>query len=118
MHPATTGQDQIDPTAWAFYRRTMNLLNEASIPFLVGGAYALARYSAVERHTKDFDSFSTCVHLGGNVHDIPWRSHFACCPPASAAVCAAVGCPCSTPPLSLFELELEPDELLEPDLRP
>jgi hypothetical protein len=57
MHPATTGQDQIDPRSWAFYRRTMHLLNEAQIPFLVGGAYALARYSAVERHTRDFDIF-------------------------------------------------------------
>jgi hypothetical protein len=27
------------------------------VPFLVGGAYAFARYTGIERHTKDFDVF-------------------------------------------------------------
>ena len=27
------------------------------LPFLVGGAYAFARYTGIERHTKDFDVF-------------------------------------------------------------
>jgi len=40
-----------------FYRRAMTLLQEAQVPFLVGGAYAYARYTGVVRHTKDFDVF-------------------------------------------------------------
>jgi hypothetical protein len=48
---------ELDPTTRAFYRRAMTLLREAGIPFLVGGAYAMARYTGIERHTKDFDLF-------------------------------------------------------------
>lgn len=40
-----------------FYRRAMETLEQAGIPFLVGGAYAYARYTGVIRHTKDFDVF-------------------------------------------------------------
>jgi hypothetical protein len=39
----------------AFYRSAVDLLNEASIPFLVGGAFAMRTYTEVERDTKDFD---------------------------------------------------------------
>ncbi len=41
----------------SFYRRAIDILHEAGIPFLVGGAYALRFYTEVERHTKDFDVF-------------------------------------------------------------
>jgi len=47
----------VDPDARAFYIRSITLLNEAHVPFLVGGAYAYARYTGIERHTKDFDLF-------------------------------------------------------------
>ena len=40
-----------------FYTRTLTALNTTGIPYLVGGAYALQRYTDVERHTKDFDLF-------------------------------------------------------------
>ena len=40
-----------------FYRDAMRVLIEAKVPFLVGGAYALAIYTGIERHTKDFDLF-------------------------------------------------------------
>jgi hypothetical protein len=40
-----------------FYRRVLNLLAEAEVPFLVGGAYALAHYTTIERQTKDLDVF-------------------------------------------------------------
>lgn len=40
-----------------FYCHSLDLLAEAQIPFLVGGAYALARYTGIIRHTKDFDLF-------------------------------------------------------------
>jgi len=50
-------QDELDPSARGFYRRTLALLSESGVQFLVGGAYALARYTGIERHTKDFDIF-------------------------------------------------------------
>jgi hypothetical protein len=40
-----------------FYRHSLAILKDAGIPHLVGGAYAFARYTGIERHTKDFDVF-------------------------------------------------------------
>ena len=40
-----------------FYRHALAILREAGVPHLVGGAYAFARYTGIERHTKDFDVF-------------------------------------------------------------
>ncbi len=40
-----------------FYRHALAILKDAGIPHLVGGAYAYARYTGIERHTKDFDIF-------------------------------------------------------------
>jgi hypothetical protein len=39
------------------YREALIALTEARVPFLVGGAYALARYTGIERFTKDLDIF-------------------------------------------------------------
>ncbi|MDG3006366.1 nucleotidyltransferase domain-containing protein [Paludisphaera mucosa] len=47
----------LDPNTRAFYVRTLAVLNEADAPFLVGGAYAFAKYTGIERHTKDLDVF-------------------------------------------------------------
>jgi hypothetical protein len=47
----------LDPDSRDFYVRSMKILEDANVPFLVGGAYALARYTGIERHTKDFDLF-------------------------------------------------------------
>src|SRR5688572_5444945 len=41
----------------SFYQKVLLILAEAKVPFLVGGAYAFARYTEIERHTKDFDLF-------------------------------------------------------------
>jgi Uncharacterised nucleotidyltransferase len=35
----------------------MRALNEAGVEYMVGGAYAFARYTGIVRHTKDFDVF-------------------------------------------------------------
>jgi hypothetical protein len=43
--------------AQAIYRRALQLLTDAEIPFLLGGAYAVAHYTGVVRHTKDLDLF-------------------------------------------------------------
>jgi hypothetical protein len=47
----------LDPKSIDFYRHALSILNDAGIPNLVGGAYAYARYTGIERHTKDFDVF-------------------------------------------------------------
>lgn len=54
---AKTPHEQLSPETIDFYRRAMALLEEAKVPFLVGGAYAFARYTGIVRHTKDFDVF-------------------------------------------------------------
>ena len=43
--------------SYAFYRSVMSRLADAEVPFLVGGAYALAYYTTLQRNTKDFDLF-------------------------------------------------------------
>jgi hypothetical protein len=45
------------PEASAFYLRALTLLEGARVPVLLGGAYALAEYTGVVRHTKDLDVF-------------------------------------------------------------
>jgi hypothetical protein len=47
----------LEPEAREFYCHTLNVLSEAGLPFLIGGAYAFSRYTGIERHTKDFDIF-------------------------------------------------------------
>ena len=51
-HPAPPSQEIA-----AFYRHAMAVLEQAGISFLVGGAYAFARYTGIVRDTKDFDLF-------------------------------------------------------------
>src|SRR3954468_4390476 len=41
----------------AFYRRTLHVLSDARVPFLVGGSHALLTYTGIVRDTKDFDLF-------------------------------------------------------------
>jgi hypothetical protein len=54
---------QLDADAAQFYRRVLRLLNDAGVPFLVGGAYGLNCYTTIERHTKDLDLFVRREHL-------------------------------------------------------
>ena len=56
--PASAARpEHLDPATFAFYRACMLALGEAKCDYLVGGAYAFARYTGIERHTKDFDIF-------------------------------------------------------------
>jgi len=48
---------QLDEKSVAFYRDALSRLDRAGVEYLVGGAYAFARYTGIERHTKDFDIF-------------------------------------------------------------
>lgn len=47
----------LDESTIRFYRHALSILKNAEVPHLVGGAYAFARYTGIERHTKDFDVF-------------------------------------------------------------
>jgi hypothetical protein len=49
--------DPFDPRCAAFYRAAMDILREARVPFMVGGAFALAKHAGIDRFTKDFDVF-------------------------------------------------------------
>ncbi|MET0312263.1 MAG: nucleotidyltransferase [Burkholderiaceae bacterium] len=48
---------EVDPDVAEFYRRALRALNDAGIPFLVGGAFAHACYTGIRRSTKDLDLF-------------------------------------------------------------
>src|SRR5262249_44199507 len=50
-------QGILAPETAMFYQYAMRTLTGAGIPYLVGGAYALAYYTGVIRHTKDIDLF-------------------------------------------------------------
>lgn len=49
--------DDLPTSALAFYRSILKVLDRASLPYLVGGAYALNHFTGISRHTKDFDIF-------------------------------------------------------------
>jgi len=49
--------EEVDPDTAAFYRRALQALADAGIPFLVGGAFAHACYTGIRRSTKDLDLF-------------------------------------------------------------
>jgi hypothetical protein len=51
-----SGND-LTPSTSLFYRQALLTLGAAEVPFLVGGAYALAHYASIVRHTKDLDIF-------------------------------------------------------------
>ncbi len=53
----SVAERHVDGEAAAFYRRAMEALTSGGVEFLVGGAYALAQYTAIVRDTKDFDIF-------------------------------------------------------------
>jgi hypothetical protein len=49
--------EQLDARTRAFYLRSMEVLDRCGVPYCVGGAYALAHYAGIVRHTKDLDFF-------------------------------------------------------------
>ena len=57
MPAHSNAHDELDPISREFYRRVMRRLNDEQVPYLVGGAYALGRYTGIQRDTKDFDIF-------------------------------------------------------------
>jgi hypothetical protein len=60
MPPPMPGQSTLDESAQdtnTFYRRTLHVLSDAAVPFLVGGSHAFLEYTGIVRNTKDFDLF-------------------------------------------------------------
>ncbi|HTU20288.1 MAG TPA: hypothetical protein VMG10_19650 [Gemmataceae bacterium] len=49
--------DEMEPCTSRFYLHALRVLSEAKVPYLLGGAYALAHYTGIIRHTKDLDLF-------------------------------------------------------------
>ncbi len=63
MVPVTVGTE-VAPSpsvasndAPAIYRRALDTLREADVPFLMGGAFAMRHYTGIKRDTKDLDLF-------------------------------------------------------------
>ncbi len=57
MQNSVQNSGELDPETRAFYCRSLTLLNDAKMPYLVGGAYAFERYTGIRRDTKDLDIF-------------------------------------------------------------
>lgn len=47
----------LEPHIRDFYCRSLRVLQQAQVPFLIGGAYAFERYTGIARPTKDLDLF-------------------------------------------------------------
>ena len=56
--PSCEAIDLLDQKRTAFYADVLTRLNNAGIEFLVGGGFAYACYSGVERRKKDLDIFT------------------------------------------------------------
>ncbi|MDB5297436.1 MAG: hypothetical protein JWO31_3419 [Phycisphaerales bacterium] len=57
--------DLLDQATCDFYLRSLDLLDQAGVPYLVGGAYSLAYHAGIVRHTKDLDVFVRAAHAPG-----------------------------------------------------
>ena len=58
MHgPVPTAPIEPDPQTRQFYVTALQRLDEAEVPYVVGGGYAMAHYTGIARNTKDLDLF-------------------------------------------------------------
>ena len=55
--PAQSTLADPGPDTNTFYRRTLHVLSDAHVSFLVGGSHAYLQYTGIVRDTKDFDLF-------------------------------------------------------------
>jgi Nucleotidyl transferase of unknown function (DUF2204) len=63
MVPKTAAASKKKSRLNDFYLRSMAALQDADVPFLVGGAYVVEVYAAVSRRTKDFDLYIRPRHV-------------------------------------------------------
>lgn len=59
----THGEFWIPETEREVYRRALETLNSAGVPYVVSGLYALYEYTGIYRQTKDLDLFVEPSHL-------------------------------------------------------
>lgn len=59
---AKIDHEELTDSTREFFTRTIGILTDAGIPFLLGGAYALSHYTGITRHTKDLDVFVRPQH--------------------------------------------------------
>src|SRR5687767_13797488 len=57
LRPPPPDPLELDDLTRDFYHRAMRLLDDAGVPYMVGGAYSLAHHAGIVRHTKDLDLF-------------------------------------------------------------
>jgi hypothetical protein len=50
------------------HRRSVVALQDADVPFLIGGAYVVEVYTGVSRQTKDFDLYLRPQHVDPAIH--------------------------------------------------
>lgn len=55
MNVQPAAPEDPDPRTRAFYVDAMKALDKAGVPYLVGGAFAMAYFTGIRRHTKDLD---------------------------------------------------------------
>jgi hypothetical protein len=58
MQFCSWAEDELEPHIYSFYCAALGAIQQSRVPFLVGGAYALARHTGIVRHTKDVDIFT------------------------------------------------------------
>jgi hypothetical protein len=77
---STADLDPPDVRTTEFYRSVLDVLQESGPPFLIGGAYALASYTGIARHTKDLDLFVRPADAGRALQALEaagWRTEVA-----------------------------------------
>jgi predicted nucleotidyltransferase len=73
-------EDEVPLHTAAFYRRALQVLTDAKVPFLVGGAFAHACFTGIRRATKDLDLFirrSDWDRVCRVAHDQGWQAELA-----------------------------------------
>ena len=62
MHVKPAAPTEPDPPTRQFYINVMTRLDEAKLPYVVGGGYAMAYYTGIARNTKDLEEIAVhCV---------------------------------------------------------
>jgi Uncharacterised nucleotidyltransferase len=77
MNPSNPDLASLDALTADFYRNALDTLRKVDLPFLVGGAYALAKYTGIVRHTKDLDLFVRPADVGRALETLAaagWRT--------------------------------------------
>src|SRR6266516_4005723 len=63
MMTPTRGAKRRKDKSNRLHRRSVVALQDADIPFLIGGAYVVEAYAGVSRKTKDFDLYLRPQHV-------------------------------------------------------